>query len=70
MNNVFKMFLDLMMSCFKYVPHACLAPTEARRGCQICWHWNQRQLGASMWVLRSKFTFIWFEQQHLLLLNS
>lgn len=31
--------------------HVCLAPLKAGRGHQVPWNWNDRWLGAAMWLL-------------------
>lgn len=45
--SVFPMYMFWTLS-------ACLALIEVKRSCQICWHWSNGQLRATVWVRGAK----------------
>lgn len=52
-------YLDVYgcLTAFMPVCHVFAVPTEARRRCQIHWHWSYRWLRATTWVLEIESRF-------------
>lgn len=48
-------FMYMSVCLHTCLPHTCLLPSDARRGCQISWDWSYRwlwgTLGARSWTL-------------------